>query len=330
MRTEFFGLRKVWEPVDIFMNMFGKPSVCGKDNDAIDRIVTATNEYINERWKFERGQQPARKVGGRPKGARVGPLADRCIYVTEAELLSFLGLHFLMGYHGLPQLEHYWEMSPDNGLGLFQQPMTQERFKFVSKHIAITSPAGIEENDRDRGGRDPLGRIRWLIDNLNARFEECRQSPRAHSIDETMIKLKGRSSIWQRMKDKPIKSGFRIFSRSDSEGYTYVFEINQRLRESENHAAQAGRSAEETVFNLCILLKCKGHIVAFDRFFLSIPLIDGLHGIGVNAVGTINKSKAEQPILFESDLREDDFVGRIGGKGPRKTVFMCFETKPSK
>jgi hypothetical protein len=86
-----------------------------------------------------------------------------------------------MGYHRLPKLEHYWEMKPETGfgLGLFPQSMTQERFEFISKHTAITSPAEIEENDRDRGKRDPLGRIRWLIDNLNARFGNCRQSPRA-------------------------------------------------------------------------------------------------------------------------------------------------------
>jgi hypothetical protein len=42
VRTEFFGLRKDWEPVDIFMNMFGIPSVCGEANELIDRIVTST------------------------------------------------------------------------------------------------------------------------------------------------------------------------------------------------------------------------------------------------------------------------------------------------
>ncbi len=80
--------------------------------------------------------------------------------------------------------------------------MTRDRFKFISKHIAITSPAEIEENDRNRERPDPLGRIRWLIDNL-----KC-------------------------------------------------------------------RSADETVFDLCISLRGKGHIVAFDRFYSSIPLVD--------------------------------------------------------
>ena len=107
--------------------------------------------------------------------------------VTQAESLSFLGLNFLMGYHRLLKLEHYWEMKPGTGfrLGLFQQSVTRERLKFISKHIAMTSPAEMEENDRYRERRDPLGRIRWLIHNLNAQFGNCRQSPRAQSIDES-------------------------------------------------------------------------------------------------------------------------------------------------
>ena len=329
VRTDFFKHKKVWEPIDIFMMMFSTPSTDGIYIDAIERIVDSTNDYITENWPIERGQPPARKVGGRPEGARVGPMADVGRYVTRPELLSFLGLNFLMGYHRLPEIELYWEMKPDtgSGLGLFPQAMTRDRFKFITAHIAIASPAEIEENDRERDKDDPLGRLRWLIDNLNARFGDLRQSPRAQSIDESMVKFKGRSSIKQRMPNKPVKSGFKIFSRCDSEGYTYAFEIYQGQRESENHAAQAGRSAEETVFDLCFPLEGKGHIVAFDRFFSSIPLVDRLYDIGVNAVGTIKKSKADQPILFESDLRQDQYVGRIGGKGPRKAIFMWHDTK---
>jgi hypothetical protein len=83
-------------------------------------------------------------------------------------------------------------------------------------------------------------------------------------------------------------------------------------------AAQAG-SAEDAVFNLCLLLKGQGHIVTFDRFF---SIIDLLHGIAVKDVGMINKNQADQPILFESDLKKDDVVGKMEGKGPRKAVFM--------
>jgi hypothetical protein len=45
VRTGHFFPRKVWEPVDIFMNMFGIPSVCETYNEVIDRIVDSTNVF---------------------------------------------------------------------------------------------------------------------------------------------------------------------------------------------------------------------------------------------------------------------------------------------
>lgn len=125
----------LWQrkPVDVFLNMNGLPS--GLSNHAIQRIVLSTNDYISEHWAEKSGKPPNRKVSGRPEGARVLPPADHDDgYVREAELLSFLGLNFLMGYHRLSELEHYWEMKSDTGvrLGLFQQSMTRGRFKFIS------------------------------------------------------------------------------------------------------------------------------------------------------------------------------------------------------
>ena len=121
--------------------MFGRPNQSKSNSETLDRLLESTNEYILENWEEERCRPPTRKVGGRPEGARAGPLADRddC-YVTQAELLKFLGLNMLMGYHYLPDLSLYWAQDPDLGLGIVQQSMTRDRFKFISKHLVITSP----------------------------------------------------------------------------------------------------------------------------------------------------------------------------------------------
>ena len=49
--------------------------------------------------------------------------------------LDIISKLVLMGYHRLSELLHYWEQHPDPGLGfdIFQQPMTQKRFKFIWK-----------------------------------------------------------------------------------------------------------------------------------------------------------------------------------------------------
>jgi hypothetical protein len=108
------------------------------------------------------------------------------------------------------------------------------------------------------------------------------------------------------------------------------------MRASENHEAQASPSTKNMVLDPCRSLRKKGHIVAFDRFFSTVPLIDRLHEAGMNAVGTIDSRKAFQSILFEKDLRKNQFVGRIGGQidrgegedpTPHKVIFIWKDTK---
>ena len=106
-----------------------------------------------------------------------------------------------------------------------------------------------------------------------------------------MAKFKGRCSIRQSVRNKPIRKGFKVFKRCQSKGYTYCFEVYQGMRASENHEAQATPSTENMVLDLCCLLRKKEDIVAFDRFFSTVPLIDRLHEAGINAVGTIDLEK---------------------------------------
>jgi hypothetical protein len=54
---------------------------------------------------------------------------------------------------------------------------------------------------------------------------------------------------------------------------------------------------EGVVLDLCEPLAKNGHVVAFDRFFTSIALLDELDKRGINAVGTILKTRVGQPFL---------------------------------
>jgi hypothetical protein len=214
--------------------------------------------------------------------------------------------------------------------------MTRDSFKFISKHVAITFPEELSISNKKRGKPDPLGRVRWLLTHLNLRFEDCSQAPREQSIDEGMVRFKGRCSTRQSVANKPIRKRFKVFKRCDSKGYTYHFEVYKGMRASENHEAQDVPSTENKVLDLSRSFREKGHIVAFDRFFSTVPLIDRLHETGINAVGTIDSRKAFQSILFEKNRRKNQFVGRIGGQidrgegkhpTPCKAIFMWKDTK---
>jgi hypothetical protein len=78
--------------------MFGRPNQSKSNSETFDRLLRSTNDYIEENWAEESRRPPTRKVGGRPEGARAGPLSDGDDrYVTQAALLSFFGLNMLMG-----------------------------------------------------------------------------------------------------------------------------------------------------------------------------------------------------------------------------------------
>ena len=210
VKRDSFILKKNWQPVDIFFNMFGRPNQSKANSETLDRLLESTNEYILENWEEKRGKPPTRKVGGRSEGARVGPLSDGDDRnVTQAELLSFLGLNMLMGYHYLPELSLYWAQDPDLGLRIVQQSMTRDRFKFILKHVAITSPEELSISNEQRGKPDPLGRVRRLLTHLNLRFEDCRQALIEQSIDEGMVRFKGRCSIRQSVANKPIRKSLQ-------------------------------------------------------------------------------------------------------------------------
>jgi hypothetical protein len=50
-----------------------------------------------------------------------------------------------------------------------------------------------------------------MIRIADRRFDDCRKPPRGQSIDEEMVPVKGRSLLRKTMKNKPVKSGFKIF-----------------------------------------------------------------------------------------------------------------------
>ena len=89
MKRDAFILKrkkKDWQPVDIFLNIFGRPNQSKSNSETLDRLLESTNEYILENWDTEKGRPPTLKVGGRPEGARIGPMADRDDgYVTQAD-----------------------------------------------------------------------------------------------------------------------------------------------------------------------------------------------------------------------------------------------------
>ena len=65
-----------------------------------------------------------------------------------------------------------------------------------------------------------------VIDHLNLKFSKVLSNDSEQSIDEHMVKFKGRSGMKQYIKSKPIKWGFKFWFRCSSKsGYLYQMDI---------------------------------------------------------------------------------------------------------
>ncbi|XP_036344060.1 piggyBac transposable element-derived protein 4-like [Rhagoletis pomonella] len=131
------------------------------------------------------------------------------------EILVFLGVSLIMHYNKLPSLKDYWSKNPSMGNSVIKNCISRDRFLLLSSKLYF--------NDCDKptnASRDYY--ISDVVQCLKQTFAAARSESSFQSIDECMVKFKGRSSMKQYMPMKPIKRGIKIWMRCDSKtGYTY-------------------------------------------------------------------------------------------------------------
>ena len=112
-----------------------------------------------------------------------------------------LGTNYIMAVNQLPNISMYWDCDHFIGNNGIQNIFTRGRYQkiFQNLHFADNS----KQDQTDKGYK-----IRPIIDHLNKSFQESYLNEPKQSIDEHMTKFKGRSSMRQYLKMKPIKLGF--------------------------------------------------------------------------------------------------------------------------
>ena len=186
----------------------------------------------------------------------------RNFVTNDAEMKAFLGMNSIMSFNKLPLIEHCW--STDNYIGNqgLGDVMTKSRFKEILHNIHFS--------DNDTADSNNNGNIvRPLIGHFNEAFQNAMANSPNQSIDGLMIKFKGRSSMKQCLKSKPIKWGLKFWFRCDSKtGYLYEFDIYLGCKESTEYNLR-----ESVVLNLATSLNDSYCTLLFGNFFSSPNLI---------------------------------------------------------
>jgi hypothetical protein len=134
--------------------------------------------------------------------------------------------------------------------------------------------------------------------------ETFKKSYRPHQkldVDESIVKFKGRCSVKQYMKNKPIKRGFKIWMLCDQSNYNLQFEMY--TGKCSSNVVETGLGAK-IVLNLMNEFVGKNHIVYMDNYFSSYNLYEILKQNNIYAVGTVNSNRNNLPKL--SDDKKND------------------------
>ena len=186
-----------------------------------------------------------------------------------------------MGYHKLPNLRNYLKTgSPSLSVNFVANVMTRERFKEILGNLHFSNNEDVVPLDHQ--AHDRAFKVRWLRDYLNECFLSFMEPEIEQSVDEHMIKCKGRGIMRQHIKNKPTKWDFRMWYRCTSNtGYLYEFEIFTGRKETTDFGL-----GESLVLQLTEKLDGSFCRIFFDNFFTSPSLLrkltnNSLYGIGV-------------------------------------------------
>jgi hypothetical protein len=221
---------------------------------------------------------------------------NKTLNLKEHELLAFIGINFLMGYHVLPSWKDYWNTSADLNVPIIVQTMPRNRFEEILRFLHCNDNTAIPV-----GCVDKLYKIRPIITSANNTFSEVYHGTREVSVDESIIKFKGRHSIKQYNPMKPIKRGYKLWSLADQLGFTMKFDVYQGKDEALEEEFKDYGLGERVVLKITKDLWNKNRIIFFDNYYTSLPLLEFLKTQNTLACGTIRGNRKGLPSNMECD-----------------------------
>lgn len=220
------------------------------------------------------------------------------------EIKRFFGLILFMGLVKLPSIKDYWSTDDVMRQTFPRTVMTRNRFEILLQYLHFADNDNINPSDR-------IGKIRYLINLLNAKFKAYYSPKEQLCVDESMIPFRGRLAFRQYNKSKRHKYGIKLFKVCTNPGYT----IKMQIYCGKNFDT-VNNSPTKIVLSLCNELLNKGHTIATDNWYTSLELAYELLKNETHFLGTVRKNRRHLPKkVIETQLQRGDFVAQENEDG---------------
>lgn len=196
----------------------------------------------------------------------------------------------MMGIKKLPSYRDYWSSKQEIRDPFISKYMSVNRFGWILTNLHINDNTSIP--NRGEQNYDKLYKIRPYLEILLQTYKNSYLPSRNQSIDESMIRFKGRSSLKQYMPDKPIRRGYKVWVRADSRGYVCQFQVYEGKR---NNITEKNLGHRWVVTEHTNDLIGKDYILCNDNFFNSVQLMIDLQQHRILACGTTRWDRKNYP-----------------------------------
>jgi len=209
--------------------------------------------------------------------------------VTIDELKAYYGLLLLMDVMQYDRDEHYWSHNATHWLvgSKFGDVMSRDRFVQIKRYLHFSDDSNSPQHDK-------LHKVRYILNHCRTAFQNEYQPHREISVDEAMIPFKGRLSMKQYMKDKPVKFGIKLWVAADAiTAYCHNFEVY--VGKGAGIVNNDLGLASNVVIGLTQPIMMKGHVIYTDNFYTSPQLADYLYQLDTYLCGTVRSNRKGFP-----------------------------------
>jgi hypothetical protein len=210
---------------------------------------------------------------------------------SAEEMKAFVGCTIMMAINSLPVLHMYWMQDPFLRNDGITAVFTRDRYKKISQYFHLND--NTKQKKKGEDGYDILYKIQPILDMCTTTFQTVVKPAKELSVDEGMIKYKGRVSFLQYMPKKPVKRGIKAWIiAGSSTGIVLRFSIyigrGTDFDSSDDELQTVGTYlGERVVFGLTRNYHNKGHHIFMDNFFNSPQLLEALLRQKTYGCGTV-------------------------------------------
>lgn len=207
--------------------------------------------------------------------------------VSETDIHKFIGILLYMSLYRYPNMESYWSK---NAFEPIRSTMSCRQFENIKRYLSFADEK--QRFKRGADGYDPLYRVRSISELFNKTFDSVPKTARL-CVDEQMCSTKMKHHLRQYMPNKPHKWGIKLFVLCDTFGYSYRFQIFIGAGDNTvlSGSPDLGPTANVVVRLTQSVPEFQNHVVYFDNFYTSLPLLIYLRAKGIFSLGTIRSNR---------------------------------------